>query len=205
MKSVVILCFLPFCLLGQAVKSPRFSVSVGGGLPLAYVTLNKYVERSGANNVSNIKDAGFPLSYTLKAEYSVLRNLSVGFAVNRFKYLREFDADIFNWDADSTFTHHFVNGNGRTNVTLRANVLLIRETFAVYAGLGAGWMLADYYVDYTIPNMSSWGRDSDTIPFNIEWTVGYRMFPFKQSRSIGFFAEAGLAQSWLQLGLTWRR
>ena len=69
MKSVVILCFLPFCLLGQAVKSPRFSVSVGGGLPLAYVTLNKYVERSGANNVSNIKDAGFPLSYTLKAEY----------------------------------------------------------------------------------------------------------------------------------------
>ncbi len=199
-----VLFFLSNHLSAQNSWPNRFTASLGAGDPLAFTSTSTYANSIQATNLTNVTKT-FPVSFTLKAEYFLIPYLSVGVSFNHLKYRMAFDADLLNWDTDSTYTHHVVYGDGRTNATLRLNVLFAnKEKFAVYAGFGAGLMLATYYTSYVEPNMTVWGRDSDEIPFNLELTAGFRAYPFKKNRHIGFYTELGLAQSWLQAGITYR-
>lgn len=206
MKQILSLLTLLSTIATMQAQYSRVNLSFGTGLPLGYGTnVTDITDANGqVHPVTNLVKTGYPLSLTAKAEVILTPYLAVAATINRFRYRMEYDAEYPNWDLDSTFVHHFVQENGRLNANLRLNFLLDRDVYVLYGGIGAGVLLKEYYADYTVPNMTSWGRDSDPFPLNFELTAGARVFPILKLPYVGFFMEVGLAQSWLQGGLVVR-
>ncbi len=140
---------------------------------------------------------------TMKLEKFVFKFMSIGLNLNYSKYKLEYDADLTS--SSQTKRYHFVQQDGRLALNGRLNVGRAKENYSWYFGLGLGLRLKDYYNFITTPNPPyDSGRDSDGIPVGAELSGGFRLFPFKKARGLGFYADAGLTQSLLQLGITFR-
>ena len=201
--TAVFLLLMPYCVFGQNDVLPSYKnfLSIGYGIIPSDQGYRRLASSDGQTTITSFSR---PHPITIKFEHFISKHISMGINLNHYKYRIAWSANYENWDSKKVLPHQFVHQDGRTALIGRINVGSTKPFHSWYFGLGFGFRLLDHYKETVSPTMSSWGRDSEGIPLGAELSGGYRFFPFKQSRELGFYADLGLTQALLQLGIVWR-
>jgi hypothetical protein len=201
--TLAFLSLMPYCLFGQNDVSPIYKnfLSIGYGI---FPADQGYKNLASSDGQSSVTSFSRPHPVTIKFEHFISKHFSIGINLNHYKYRIAWSANYENWDSRKVLPHQFVHQNGRTALIGRFNVGSTKSFHSWYIGLGLGIRLQDHYKETVSPTISSWGRDSDGVPLGAELSGGYRFFPFKKSRELGFYVDLGITQALLQLGIVWR-
>ncbi len=187
----------------QAFDEGKSYVSAGYGIGSYFASLYNSIKNS--TGVTGYKVTSLGPIYG-KYEYAVSEHIGLGinfaYLGNKISYEKTEDdgngnVDTYKWKLDRT-TVSFL---ARMNIHFGDH-----EKFDPYWGFGVGYRTANWKSSYEVVSTNSANTVAPTtvtlggtFPLGFETTAGVRYFIIP---SLAVYAEAGLAKSYLQLGLT---
>ena len=172
----------------------RFIFSSGLGIPGTSLWITPTIPGGwfGRNKISpfdfNNEDN---IPYYTKMSYSFLKHLELGICYNYSYYTYKEAYYIVN--VKSNALHFRVNAYRSFD-----------NNTELYGGIGVGYRFGEYEIIYLgIPNYyaSSYEKHNLDNPIALEFTLGYRVFLFK---NVGIYGELGWARSIVQIGMSYK-